>query len=86
VKKSIHISIFSSFFSEIPTETIHLNRFSNQKRIHKKDSLSAAEFLDSLAENNYYFTKILNVEKVEKTTKILFDKGKNFNEAKVKFS
>jgi hypothetical protein len=44
------------------------------------------KFLDSLAENNYYFTKILNVEKVEKTTKIVFDKGKNFNEAKVKFS
>ncbi|MFN8364595.1 MAG: hypothetical protein U0T78_04845 [Cloacibacterium normanense] len=52
----------------------------------KKDSLSAVKFLDSLAENNYYFTKILNVEKVEKTTKIVFDKGKNFNEAKVKFS
>jgi hypothetical protein len=36
VKKSIHISNFSSFFSEIPTETIHLNRFSNQERIHQK--------------------------------------------------
>lgn len=57
-----------------------------QKEIIKKDSLSAVKFLDSLAENNYYFTKILNVEKVEKTTKIVFDKGKNFNEAKVKFS
>jgi hypothetical protein len=34
------------------------------------------KFLDSLAENNYYFTKILNVEKVEKTTKIVFDKEK----------
>jgi hypothetical protein len=56
------------------------------KEIIKKDSLSAVKFLDSLAENNYYFTKILNVEKVEKTTKIVFDKGKNFNEAKVKFS
>ena len=44
------------------------------------------KFLDSLAENNYYFTKILNVEKAGKITKINFDKGKNFNEAKVKFS
>ncbi|MEZ7527089.1 hypothetical protein [Cloacibacterium normanense] len=52
----------------------------------KRDSLSAVKFLDSLAENNYYLTKILNVERVEKITKIVFDKGKNFNEAKVKFS
>jgi len=57
-----------------------------KKEFVKRDSLSAVKFLDSLAENNYYFTKILNVEKVEKTTKIVFDKGKNFNEAKVKFS
>ena len=35
-KKSIHIPNFSSFFSEIPTETIHLNRCSNKKRIGKK--------------------------------------------------
>ena len=57
-----------------------------KKEFVKKDSLSAVKFLDSLAENNYYFTKILNVEKIDKTTKIIFDKGKNFNEAKVKFS
>ena len=57
-----------------------------QKEIIKKDSLSAVKFLDSLAENNYYFTKILNVEKSGKITKINFDKDKNFNEAKVKFS
>ena len=58
----------------------------NKKEFVKRDSLSAVKFLDSLAENNYYLTKILNVEKVEKTTKIVFDKGKNFNETKVKFS
>ena len=57
-----------------------------KKEFVKKDSLSAVKFLDSLAENTYYFTKILNVEKIDKTTKIIFDKGKNFNEAKVKFS
>ena len=44
-----------------------------KKEFVKKDSISAVKFLDSLAENNYYFTKILNVEKVEKTTKIVFD-------------
>lgn len=57
-----------------------------QKQYIKKDSLSAIKFLDSLAENKYYFTKILKVEKVNKITTISFDKGKNFNEAFVKFS
>ena len=57
-----------------------------KKEFFKKDSLSAVKFLDSLAENNYYFTKILNVEESGQITKINFDKGKNFNEAKVQFS
>ncbi len=57
-----------------------------KKEFPKKDSISAVKFLDSLAENNYYFTKIINVEKNNSTTKIIFDKGKNFNQAEVKIS
>lgn len=56
------------------------------KEYAKKDSISAVKFLDSLAENNYYFTRILSVEKVNKNTKINFDKGKNYNQAYVKIS
>lgn len=57
-----------------------------KKEIVKKDSLSAVNFLDSLAQNSYYFTKVLSVEIKENSTRILFDKGKNYNEAYVKIS
>ena len=87
VKKNLYIFlIFLPFFLKSQQKQFILIDAQTKKELVKKDSLSAVKFLDSLAENNYYFTKILNVEKVEKTTKIVFDKGKNFNEAKVKFS
>lgn len=44
------------------------------------------KFLDSLSENNYYFTKVVSVENISDSVKITFDKGKNYNEAKVKLS
>lgn len=87
VKKNLYIFLFFlPFFLKSQQKQFILIDVQTQKEFVKRDSLSAVKFLDSLAENNYYFTKILNVEKVEKTTKIVFDKGKNFNEAKVKFS
>ena len=87
MKKTLYIFlIFLPFFLNSQQKQFILIDAQTKKELVKKDSLSAVKFLDSLAENNYYFTKILNVEKVEKTTKIVFDKGKNFNEAKVKFS
>lgn len=52
----------------------------------KNDSVSAVKFLDSLTENNYYFTKVLSVENISDSIKITFDKGKNYNQAKVKLS
>lgn len=48
-----------------------------------KDSLSAVKFLDSLAQNNYFFTQIISVKKEENLTKIQFDKGKNYNQVYV---
>ncbi len=54
-----------------------------KKEIKKTDSANAAKFLDSLAENNFYFTKIISAEKKGDSTVIVFDKGKNYNEAKV---
>lgn len=84
VKKNLYIFLFFlPFFLKSQQKQFILIDSQTKKEFIKKDSLSAAKFLDSLAENNYYFTKVLNVEKVDKTTKILFDKGKNFNEAKV---
>ena len=87
VKKNLYIFlIFLPFFLKSQQKQFVLIDAQTKNELVKKDSLSAVKFLDSLAENNYYLTKILNVEKVEKTTRIVFDKGKNFNEAKVKFS
>lgn len=84
VKKNLYIFLFFlPFFLKSQQKQFVLIDSQTKKEFIKKDSLAAAKFLDSLAENNYYFTKVLNVEKVDKTTKILFDKGKNFNEAKV---
>lgn len=57
-----------------------------QQEFIKKDSLSAVKFLDSLAKNHYYFTQVVSVEKINNTSKITFDKGKNYNEAQVTLS
>ena len=48
-----------------------------------KDSTSAVKFLDSLAQNNFFFTQIINVKKEDDLTKIQFDKGKNYNQTYV---
>ena len=87
VKKLLYILLFFSFFFlKSQKKEFILFDHQTQKEYVKKDSLSATKFLDSLSENNYYFTKILSVEKSENSTKIIFDKGKNYNQAKVKIS
>lgn len=58
----------------------------NKKEYIKKDSLSAVKFLDSLAQNHYFFTQIIEVKEEHQRIKIYFDKGKNFNEGWVKIS
>lgn len=58
----------------------------NKKEWTKKDSISAVAFLDSLVQNNYYFTQIFKIEEEDNKVKIYFDKGENFNQAKVKLS
>ncbi len=56
------------------------------KRFVKKDSLSAVKFLDSLSQNNYYFTKLRDVRKDGNTTQIFFEKGPNYNQGHVQIS
>ena len=41
------------------------------------------QFLDSLAQHNYYFTELKNVKTEGSRTEIFYDKGKNFNEAHI---
>ncbi|ROH96827.1 hypothetical protein BCF50_3410 [Chryseobacterium daecheongense] len=51
-----------------------------------KDSASAVKFLDSLAQNNYFFTELKEVKVKGDSTEIFYDKGKNFNETYVNLS
>ncbi len=51
----------------------------------RKDSISAVKFLDSLVENNYYFTKIVKTEDLGGKIRITFDKGRDFNRALVRY-
>lgn len=62
-----------------------IDKETNAKKI-VSDSAKAVKFLDSLAENSYFFTELKNVKKIENRTEIYYDKGPNFNKANVKFS
>ncbi|MDO5616142.1 MAG: hypothetical protein Q4G16_08120, partial [Cruoricaptor ignavus] len=56
------------------------------KKYPKKDSVSAVRFLDSLAQNHYFFTELKDIKQVGNQTKIYFDKGQNYNAATVSIS
>lgn len=71
------------FFKAQEKEYQLIDATTNKKTI-VQDSVSAVKFLDSLSQNNYYFTEVLRVKKDGAITEIYFDKGKNFNEAQVK--
>lgn len=58
----------------------------DSRRYLKKDSISAVKFLDSLSQNNYFFTQLKAVKQNQNSTEIYFDKGKNFNEGWVTVS
>ncbi len=51
-----------------------------------KDSASAVKFLDSLSQTSFFFTNLQSVNKLDRHTEIVYDKGPNFNQAEVKFS
>lgn len=51
----------------------------------RKDSLAAVRFLDSLSQNRFFLTKLQRVEKTEKGTVVFYEKGPDFNRAKVRF-
>ncbi|AYO58426.1 hypothetical protein CO230_10040 [Chryseobacterium sp. 6424] len=53
----------------------------NQTKV--SDSVAATKFLDSLAQNSYYFTQVKEVRQSGQRIEIIFDKGRNYNEAYV---
>lgn len=79
-------ALFYSLLMSQQSKKFVLVDVQTEQEFSRKDSLSAVKFLDSLAENNYYFTKIEKVENLENSIKIYFDKGINFNKANVKLS
>ena len=70
-------------FVKAQQRTFILKDKDTQKEFIKKDSLSAVTFLDSLAQNSYYFTQVVKVENLDHNILIHFDKGKNYQNAKV---
>ena len=82
-KFSIFLLLLFCTFSQAQKKEFWLIDFQTQQTKIVKDSLSAVKFLDSLAQNNYFFTQIINVKKEENVTKIQFDKGKNYNQTYV---
>jgi len=56
------------------------------KKVLVKDSSAAVRFLDSLAQNRYYFTEIKEIREKSGLTEIFFDKGRDYNTAQVELS
>lgn len=83
-KISFIIFLFFCVFLKAQQHEFWLIDIQTQKKTLAKDSIEATNFLDSLSQNNYYLTQLKNVKKEGNKTEIYFDKGKNFNEAKVK--
>lgn len=84
--KSVVIFWFFLFAGHVVAQTANtyeLTDVQNNKTFTVRDSLGAVKFLDSLVQNNYYFAQIRQVKKEQNHTRIFFDKGKNFNEARV---
>lgn len=88
--KLFPICIFAIFllYSQLQAQKKQYFLIDIQTKARKKvkDSASAAKFLDSLAQNNYFFTELKEVKLKGDSTQIYYDKGKNFNETYVSLS
>lgn len=80
------LAALASFCSLKSQKRYTLVDIQTKKEYIKNDSVSAVKFLDSLAQNSYYFTKVVQVEKINNGTKIIFDKGRNYNEAHIQIN
>ena len=78
-------SFFCVFSNAQKKEYWLIDKETNGKKI-VSDSAKAVKFLDSLTENSYFFTELKDVKKIENRTEIYYDKGPNFNRARVTFS
>ena len=81
----IYICLFCNYTHAQQKEYVLID-VDTKKQYIKKDSVEAVQFLDSLVQSNYFFTKLHQVEKNGNKTEIYFNKGNNFNEAYIKIS
>ncbi len=80
--------IFLSFFALIPAQQREywLTDVAGGQKIRVKDSLAAVKFLDSLAQNHYFFTELKAVKEDSLRTEIFYDKGEAFNKGFVQLA
>lgn len=78
--------LFSCVFLKAQEKEFWLIDSQTNQKMMVKDSAATVKYLDSLTQNYYYFTEIKNVIKEGNKTQILFDKGRNYNEAQVRLS
>ncbi len=76
--------LFWITFFCVAQQGLRLRDSSSGEEVIKKDSAAAVQFLDSLAQNRYYLTKVLSVENTHAGTLIIYDKGKSFNTGYIK--
>lgn len=78
--------VFICVFSQAQKKKYWLIDSETKIKKQVKDSASAAKFLDSLAQNNYFLTELKDVKIKGDSTEIFYDKGKNFNQTYVQLS
>lgn len=79
----IFVFLMGSFWLQAQKKTFQLIDVETKISKPKKDSLSAAQFLDSLSQSNYFYTKVVDVKETPNEIQIFYDKGDNFNVADV---
>ena len=81
----IFFVLFCVFFK---AQNKHYWLIDSETKAKKKvqDSATAVKFLDSLAQNNYFFTELKEVKIIGDSTKIYYNKGKNYNQTYVQIS
>ena len=72
-----------SFWMHAQKKTFQLIDIETKISKPKKDSLLAAQFLDSLSQSNYFYTKVIDVKETPNEIQIFYDKGENFNVADI---
>lgn len=86
IRKCVLLGIILLSTNFIFGQTFVLIDASTKREVIRKDSTSAVKFLDSLANNRFYFTRVVDVIKHGEKTIITYNKGKDYNKAVVEIA